>query len=89
MEAYLLRMQKDLYAGPQALVARDFLFKGVARKPEDRIVYTVISAAGVSILPRWARSPYRIPTVSLVDAAVTPPTRLLCAGLRWVVPPRR
>lgn len=88
MEAYLLRVRKDLYAGPQAMVARDFLFRGVARKPEDRVVYAVISAAGASILPRWARALYRIPTLSILDAAVTPPARLLCAGLRWVVPTR-
>jgi uncharacterized protein (DUF2236 family) len=88
MDAYLLHMQKDLYAGPQALVARDFLFRGVARKPEDRIVYTLIAAAGVSVLPRWARTKYKIPSISVLDAAVTPPARLLCAGLRWVVPPR-
>jgi uncharacterized protein (DUF2236 family) len=89
MEAYLLRVRKELHAGPQALVARDFLFRGVARKPEDRVVYAVISAAGLSILPRWARAAYGIPAVSLLDAAVTPPARLLCAGLRWVVPVRR
>jgi uncharacterized protein (DUF2236 family) len=89
MEAYLLRVRPDLYAGPQALVARDFLFRGVARKPEDRVVYAVISAAGLSILPRWARAHYGVPTSPLFDAAATPPARLLCAALRWVVPPRR
>ena len=39
--------------------------------------------------PRWARRKMRIPALALFDAAVTPPARLLCAGLRWAVPPRR
>ncbi len=88
MDAYLQRIQPELYAGRQAIVARDFLFRGVARKPEDRAVYALIAAAGLSVLPRWARSKYKVPAVSLFDAAITPPARLLCAGLRWVVPPR-
>jgi uncharacterized protein (DUF2236 family) len=88
MEAYLQRIQPELYAGRQAMVARDFLFRGVARKPEDRAVYTLIAAAGLSVLPRWARSKYKVPAVSLFDAAITPPARLFCAGLRWMVPPR-
>jgi uncharacterized protein (DUF2236 family) len=90
MEAYLLRVQPDLYGGPQALAARDFLLRGVARKPEDRAVYAVVVGAGLSLLPRWARSRMRLPVLSLVDAAVvTPVARMLCVGLRWAVPPRR
>lgn len=90
MEAYLLHVQKDLYGGPQALAARDFLLRGVARKPEDRAVYAVIVAAGLSLLPRWARSKMRLPAIALLDAAVVlPAARMLCAALRWAVPPRR
>ena len=90
MEAYLLHVRSDLYGGPQAMVARDFLLRGVARKPEDRAVYTLIVAAGLSLLPRWARAKMRLPTLSLLDAAVVIPTaRMLCVALRWAVPPRR
>jgi uncharacterized protein (DUF2236 family) len=88
MDAYVLHIQKDLYGGPQALVARDFLLRGVARKPEDKVVYSLIVGAGISLLPRWARTKLRIPTLSLADAALTPAARLLCIGLRWAVPPR-
>jgi len=89
MDAYLLHIRKDLYGGPQAMVARDFLLRGVARRPEDRAVYTLVVAAGLSLLPRWARSMMRLPTLALLDAAVvTPAARLLCGGLRWAVPPR-
>ena len=89
MDAYLLHIRKDLYGGAQALAARDFLLRGVARKPEDRAVYAIIVAAGVSLLPRWARRKLRIPSLTLFDAAVvTPAARMLCIGLRWAVPPR-
>ena len=89
MHAYFLRVRKDLYGGPQAMAARDFLLRGVARKPEDRAVYGLIAAAGVSLLPRWARGKLKIPTLPLFDTAVvTPAGRLLCLGLRWAVPPR-
>ncbi|MGH9047311.1 MAG: oxygenase MpaB family protein [Acidimicrobiales bacterium] len=89
MDAYFLHIRKDLYGGSQAMTARDFLVRGVARKPEDRAVYALIAAAGISLLPRWARAKLKIPRVTVVDAAVvTPAARLLCIGLRWAVPPR-
>jgi uncharacterized protein (DUF2236 family) len=90
MHAYFLRLRHDLYGGPQALAARDFLLRGVARKPEDRAVYGLIVAAGISVLPHWARAKLRIPTLPMFDTAVvTPAGRLLCVALRWAVPPRR
>jgi uncharacterized protein (DUF2236 family) len=90
IDAYFLHVRRDLYGGPQALDARDFLLRGVARRLEDKAVYALIAAAGVSLLPRWARAKLKIPTLTLVDAAaVTPAARLLCVGLRWAVPPRR
>jgi uncharacterized protein (DUF2236 family) len=89
-DAYFMRVRNDLYGGAQAIAARDFLLRGVARKPEDRAVYGLIAAAGVSLLPRWARAKLKIPTLPLVDVTVvTPAARVLCAGLRWAVPPRR
>ena len=73
VDAYFRRMRPQLYAGRQALEARDFLLRGVARRVGDRAAYTVIAAAAVSILPGWARSELRIPRPPLVDAAVVTP----------------
>lgn len=88
MTAYFLRVRPDLYAGPQALAARDFLLRGVGRRPEDRAVHALIAAAAVDLLPAWARTELAIPRVPLADAAVvTPLARAFCAGLRWAVPP--
>ena len=90
MHAYFLHVRNDLYGGSQALAARNFLLRGVARKPEDRAVYGLIVAAGISLLPRWARTKLKIPTLPLIDATVVAPAaRLLCVALRWAVPPRR
>lgn len=86
--AYFGRVRPELYAGPQALAARDFLFRGVAKRPEDRIVYSVIVAAAVGLLPAWARRELRIPTLPLTDTVVVAPlARTLCTGLRWAVGP--
>jgi uncharacterized protein (DUF2236 family) len=88
VEAYFLRVRPELYAGPQAMAARDFLLRGVAHRPADRAVHAVIAAAAVGILPRWARSELGLPTLSLVDTAVvTPVAWAFCAGLRWAVTP--
>jgi uncharacterized protein (DUF2236 family) len=86
VKAYFRRMRPELYAGPQALAAKSFLLRGVATKPEDRAVYTVLAAAAISLLPGWAKSEFRLPSPPLADRLVTVPLGLaLCAGLRWAL----
>jgi uncharacterized protein (DUF2236 family) len=88
VEAYVRRVRQDLYAGPQAMAARDFLLRGVAKRPEDRVVYTLLIAAAIGLLPGWARAELRLPTPPLLDrCAVAPLTRTMCAALRWAVTP--
>jgi uncharacterized protein (DUF2236 family) len=88
VEAYFRRVRPELYAGPQAVAARDFLLRGVGTRPEDRVVYAVIASAAVSLLPGWARGELRIPAPPLVDAVVVVPVaRAQCTGLRWAVAP--
>ncbi|MGH9091586.1 MAG: oxygenase MpaB family protein [Acidimicrobiales bacterium] len=90
VHAYLRRVRPQLYAGTQAMAARRFLLRGVARTPDDRAVYAVITAAAVGLLPGWARRELRLPRPPLVDAlVVTPVARAFCSGLRWAVPPAR
>ena len=55
VESYLLRLRPELYAGPQARAARDWLLRGVARRPSERAVYSLVVAAAVGVLPGWAR----------------------------------
>ncbi len=92
VESYLLHMRPALYAGPQARAARDWLLRGVARRPGDRAVYSLVVAAAIGILPGWARRELGLsvagPLDLLVDtAAVAPLTRALSTALRWVVTP--
>jgi uncharacterized protein (DUF2236 family) len=92
VESYLLRLRPELYAGPQAKAARDWLLRGVARRPSERAVYSLVVAAGIGVLPAWARRELGLsfagPLDLLVDtAAVAPLTRALSIALRWMVTP--
>jgi uncharacterized protein (DUF2236 family) len=92
VESYLLRLRPELYAGPQARAARDWLLRGVSRRPSERAVYSLVVAAAIGVLPGWARRELGLsiagPLDLLIDtAAVTPLTRGLSTALRWVVTP--
>jgi uncharacterized protein (DUF2236 family) len=92
LEAYFGRVRPALYAGRQAIEARDFLLRGVARRPRDRAVHALVAAAAVSVLPEWARAELRIPRVAAIDPAldilvVGPAVRAFCAAVRWTVAP--
>jgi hypothetical protein len=92
VESYLLRLRPQLYAGPQARAARDWLLRGVARRAGERAVYALVVAAAVGVLPGWARRELGLsmagPLDLLIDtAAVAPLTRGLSTALRWVVTP--
>jgi uncharacterized protein (DUF2236 family) len=94
VESYLLRVRPELYAGPQARAARDWLLRGVARRPSERAVYALVLAAAIGTIPGWARRELGLsvggPLDLLVDtAAVTPLTRAVSGALRWMVAPRR
>jgi uncharacterized protein (DUF2236 family) len=90
VECYLLRVRPELYAGPQARAARDWLRHGVVRRPAERAAYSLMLAAAVGVLPGWARRELGLsvagPLDLLVDtAAVTPLTRGLSTAVRWMV----
>lgn len=90
VDAYFRRMRPDLYAGDQAKAARNFLLRGVAKRPEDMAVYAVLVSAAISLLPRWARAELGLPPLPLADRlVVTPAARLLCSSIRWAVAPLR
>jgi uncharacterized protein (DUF2236 family) len=90
VESYLLRVRPDLYAGPQARAARDWLLHGVARRPTERVVYSLVLAAAIGTLPGWARRELGLSLAGPLDlfvdsAAVKPLTRGLSAAVRWMV----
>ncbi len=64
--------------------------RGVARRPGERAVYSLVVAAAIGVLPGWARRELGLsfagPLDLLVDtAAVTPLMRGVSTALRWVV----
>ncbi len=84
--------------GPRSMPARrprpprDWLLRGVARRPGERAVYSLVVAAAVGVLPGWARRELGLsiagPLDLLVDtAAVTPLMRGVSTALRWIVTP--
>lgn len=88
VDAYLKRVRPELYAGRQALDARDFLLHGVATRPNDRLVYATIVAGALSIVPGWAKSELGILSVPLADdLVVAPVARSFCTALRWTLRP--
>ncbi|MGH8981082.1 MAG: oxygenase MpaB family protein [Acidimicrobiales bacterium] len=88
VDAYFECVQPELHAGRQALDARDFLLRGVATRPVDRLLYASIVAGALSIVPRWARSELGIDAHPLADDLVVAPAgRSLCAVLRWGLRP--
>jgi uncharacterized protein (DUF2236 family) len=93
VESYFHRIRPELYAGPQARQARDWLRRGVADRPEERAVYALLLSAAIGVLPRWARRQLGLSAPSSLDllldtVAVIPLTRALSAGVRWVVAPQ-
>ena len=93
VDSYFLRIRPELYAGPQARQARDWLRRGVVDRPDERAVYTLLLSAAISVLPRWARQELRLSAPVSLDllfdtVAVIPMTRALAMGLRWVVTPQ-
>jgi uncharacterized protein (DUF2236 family) len=94
MDSYFRRIRPELYAGRQAIQARDWLRRGVARRPDERAVYAVLLSAAISILPRWARRELGlsapVPLDLLIDTVgVIPLTRAVSLALRWVTTPAR
>jgi uncharacterized protein (DUF2236 family) len=88
-EDYFRQVRPELHAGPQALQARDWLRRGVARRPRERAFYAVLHAGAVSTLPRWARVELRLAAPGPLDlardtVAVMPVSRAVSSFLRWL-----
>ncbi len=88
VQVYFERIRPELYAGPQAIDARNFLLRGVARTPRARAMYLAIVAAALPVVPRWARAELGIPTLPLLDdMLVVPSGRVACGAMRLALRP--
>jgi uncharacterized protein (DUF2236 family) len=93
VEEYFRRLRPELYATDQARQARDWLRRGVKRRPNERAVFAMLHAAAVSTLPEWARQELDLSTTHPLDLlrdtlAVIPASRALSTAMRWAATPQ-
>jgi uncharacterized protein (DUF2236 family) len=87
LDARLEGFRSELRMTDAGRAARNFVLRGVARSPQDRVTYATIVAAGVGVLPGWARRDLEIPALPLVDTFVVRPAVTVAAtALRFVLP---
>ena len=88
LEDQIRMFRPELAATPAARDAATYLLLRPPMPLPVRPAYAVIAAAAVSLLPRWARRPLRLPTLPLAEAVVVRPTAdALTRGLRWALRP--
>jgi len=86
-----LRDQIRMYRGelegtPEARRAARYLLIEPPMHPVARAPYTVLAAAAVALLPRWARWPLRLPYLPVAEAVVVRPAgEALTRTLRWAL----
>jgi uncharacterized protein (DUF2236 family) len=84
LESYFRRLRPQLYRGPQARRAFEFLEQGAFDDAATRVVYRLLVRAAKATLPAWARRLAGIELLPLEDALlIGPPIDLLGRILRW------
>lgn len=93
LRAAIEAFRPELRATPDALEAAGLLLHHPPLPAAVRPAYRVLTSAGVSLLPRWARAPLRLPDLPPLEAAVVRPVGRVVTGLiRWTLdaaPPAR
>lgn len=78
----------ELRATPEAREAARFLLLQPPVQLVARPVYGVIAASAVALLPRWARTPLRLPWLPVTERlAVRPAGEAVTRTLRWALHP--
>ena len=78
----------ELRATPEAREAARFLLLQPPVQLAARPVYGVIAASAVALLPRWARTPLRLPWLPVTERlAVRPAGEAITRTLRWALHP--
>ena len=78
----------ELRGTPEAREAARYLLLQPPMHPAARAPYTVLASAAVTLLPRWARAPLRLPWLPVLETvAVRPAGDLLTRTLRWALQP--
>lgn len=88
LEAQLRSYRPELQSTPEAREAARFLLLTPPMPAVARPAYGVLAAAAVSLLPRWARWPLRLPWLPVSERAVVRPAgEVLTRALRWALTP--
>jgi uncharacterized protein (DUF2236 family) len=86
LDAYFEAVRPELRLTGQARTARNFVLRGVTRRPPELATYGLLMAAAQGTLPGWARRQLRLPSVPAGDRlAVRPATRALAGTMRWAL----
>ena len=82
----LRAFRPELASTPAARESARYLLVRPPMPLAARPLYGLIAAAGVALLPRWARSPLRLPYLPVAEAiAVRPAGDALTRTLRWAL----
>jgi uncharacterized protein (DUF2236 family) len=82
----LAAYRPELRATRQAREAAHFLLKEPPLPWPARPPYAVLAANAIALLPRWARTPLRLPYLPLAErAGVQPAGRALTSLIRWAM----
>ncbi|KUN79101.1 hypothetical protein AQJ66_29130 [Streptomyces bungoensis] len=88
LSARLNAYRPELRLTPEARAAARFLLLDPPLPLAVRPLYGALAAAGVTLLPSWARTLLRLPRVPLVeDVTVRPAGHLLTRTIRWAMSP--
>ena len=84
LEAYI----PELELIEQGRDARNFVLRGVSKKPHEIATYATLVAAAINLLPDWSRTVLRLPKIPLVESFVVRPAALAaCTTLRFAIAP--
>jgi uncharacterized protein (DUF2236 family) len=90
LRATLEGFRPELRLSPGAATARDFVTHGVVQGAQQRMAFWLLMNSSFSLMPPWAREMLGVPSRPVLDSLmVRPATSILCAALRFAVPPAR
>ncbi|WP_345416768.1 oxygenase MpaB family protein [Pseudonocardia xishanensis] len=86
LAARIERFRPELAGTAEARSAARFLLLNPPLALVARAPYALLAAAAVGLLPKWARSPLRLPYLPLVEATfVRGAGQAVTSGIRWVM----
>ena len=82
------KFRPELRLSHDAVIARDFVARGVVKGPHQRLAYWLFVQSSFALLTPWEHEMLGVPTRATRDRLfVQPATKALCALLRRFVPP--